>query len=105
MVTVSGSTCPMHRGRAFRRQIMGVLPKWNGARVSHPQQPGLPNERTKFHGFWIVERAVAETAALRRLQNDLGNTPSRRAQRQRAGALQDAGAYFRNHRVAHSVLD
>ena len=24
----------------------GVLPKWNGALVSHPQQPGLPNERT-----------------------------------------------------------
>jgi hypothetical protein len=21
--------------------------KWNGARVSYPQQPGLPNERTK----------------------------------------------------------
>src|SRR5208282_3115625 len=30
----------------------GVLPKWNGARVSHPQQPRLPNERTKFHEFW-----------------------------------------------------
>jgi thiol:disulfide interchange protein DsbD len=28
-------------------------------------------------GFWIVEHAAAETAALRRLQNDLGNTPSR----------------------------
>jgi hypothetical protein len=27
--------------------------------------------------FQIVERAAAETAALRRLQNDLGNTPSR----------------------------
>jgi hypothetical protein len=29
-----------------------VLPKWNGARVSHPQQLGLPNEHTKFHGLW-----------------------------------------------------
>jgi hypothetical protein len=47
----------------------------NGARVSHPQQPGLPNERTKFHGFLVVESAAAETAALRHLQNDLGNTP------------------------------
>ena len=26
-------------------------------------------------GFWVVERAAAETAALRRLQSDLGNTP------------------------------
>src|ERR1017187_6914983 len=26
-------------------------------------------------GFWVVERAEAETAALRRLQYDLGNTP------------------------------
>src|SRR5450759_4846016 len=26
-------------------------------------------------GFGVVERAAAETAALRRLQNDLGNTP------------------------------
>ena len=43
--------------------------------MSHPQQLGLPDERTKFHGFWIVERVAAETAALRRLQNDLGNTP------------------------------
>jgi hypothetical protein len=31
--------------------LKGVLPKWNGARVSHPQQLGLPNERTKFHEF------------------------------------------------------
>jgi hypothetical protein len=31
--------------------LRGVLPKWNGARVSHPQQLGLPNERTKFHEF------------------------------------------------------
>jgi hypothetical protein len=26
-------------------------------------------------GFGVVERAAAETAALRRVQNDLGNTP------------------------------
>jgi len=25
---------------------------WNGARVSHPQQPGLPNGRTKFLSSW-----------------------------------------------------
>jgi hypothetical protein len=25
---------------------------FSGARVSHPQQPGLPDERTKFHGYW-----------------------------------------------------
>ena len=36
---------------AARAHQEGVLPKRNGARVSHPQQPGLPNERTKFHGF------------------------------------------------------
>jgi hypothetical protein len=30
-------------------------------------------------GFGVVERAAAEAAALRRLQNDLGNTPSRAA--------------------------
>jgi hypothetical protein len=29
----------------------GVLPKWNGARVCDPQQPGVPNGRRKFHGF------------------------------------------------------
>jgi hypothetical protein len=52
-----------------------VLLKWSGTRVSHPQQLGLPNERAKFYGFWIVERAAAETTALRCLQNDLGNTP------------------------------
>jgi len=33
--------------------------------VSHPQQPGLPNERTKSHGFWFVECAAAETRAPR----------------------------------------
>jgi hypothetical protein len=31
----------------------GLLPKWNGARGSHPQQPGLPDEHTKFHGFLV----------------------------------------------------
>jgi hypothetical protein len=28
-----------------------LLPKWQGARVSHPQQPELPDERTKFQRF------------------------------------------------------
>jgi len=32
-------------------QLEGVLPKWNGARVCDPQQPGVPNGRRKFHGF------------------------------------------------------
>jgi hypothetical protein len=30
-----------------------------------------------FTGFGVVERAAAETAALRRLQNDLDNTSER----------------------------
>jgi hypothetical protein len=25
----------------------------------HPRQPGLPNERAEFRGFWVVERTVA----------------------------------------------
>ena len=33
--------------------------------MSHPQRPGLPEERTKFHGFWIVESAATGAAALR----------------------------------------
>jgi hypothetical protein len=43
---------------------VGVLTKWNGARVSHPQLPELPDERTKFQGFLRCRAAAAETAAL-----------------------------------------
>jgi hypothetical protein len=46
-------------------QIEGVLPKWNGARVSHPQRPGLPLSARNFTRFGVVKRAAAETAALR----------------------------------------
>ena len=56
-------------------QLEGVLPKWNGARVSHPQPPELPMSARNSTGLGVVERAAAETAALHRLQNDLGNTP------------------------------
>jgi hypothetical protein len=42
---------PRRAGRGRRDSAKGVLPKWNGARVSHPQQPGLPDERTQFQGY------------------------------------------------------
>jgi translation initiation factor IF-1 len=57
--------------------VEGVLPKWNGARVSHPQPPELPMSARNSTGLGVVERAAAETAALHRLQNDLGYTPLR----------------------------
>ena len=41
--------------------------------MSHPQQPGLLNERTKFYDLYVVERAAAETAALRRLPKTMNN--------------------------------
>jgi len=48
-----------------------------GARVSHPQQPGLRMSARNSTNFWIVERAAVETTALRRPKNDLGNTAIR----------------------------
>jgi hypothetical protein len=41
---------------------LGVLPKGWSAGV--PQQPGTHNFRIKFFGFWVIEPAAAETAAL-----------------------------------------
>ncbi len=37
---------PARAGRGRRDGARGVLPKWNGARVFHPQPPGLPDGRT-----------------------------------------------------------
>ena len=54
-------------GRALRAQLEGGLLELDGARVSHPQQLGLPDERTKLQGFWDAERVAPETGALRRI--------------------------------------
>jgi hypothetical protein len=53
---MSKPKCSM-RGRAV--QFEGALPKWNGARVSHPQQPELPMSARNSTGFGVVERAAA----------------------------------------------
>jgi len=47
-----GPSCKTFQRRDDNGRILrACCPKWNGARVSHPQQPDA-NERTKFHGFW-----------------------------------------------------
>jgi hypothetical protein len=58
-----------------RRNLGACCPNGTERGCPHPQQPGLPKERANSTGFGVVERAAAETAALRRLQNDLDNTP------------------------------
>ena len=54
----------------------GVLPKWNGARVCDPQQPGVPNGRRKFpwvFGLLNVLRLTEPRSAGAEI--DLGNSP------------------------------
>ena len=68
-VPVMVSNCaPLHRpatkGRVAQMERSEGVP---------PAAAKIANERTKFHGFWVVERAAIETAALRRRQNDLGD--------------------------------